>query len=117
MSNQYQEAIEKELATAREALRIGNDGMARVCARRAVGQAIFWYKTKYPRPTWGQMAMHQIRMVCDDPEFPDDIRAAALRLTTKINDRFTYPFSNDPLADAALIIAHVEQRVAAAGGI
>ena len=115
MGNQFQEAIEKELTTAREAVRIGNDGMARVCARRAVGQAIFWYKTKFPRPSWGQMAINQIRMVCLDPAFPDDVREAAVRLTTQINDRFKYPFSEDPLSDAALIIGFVEKQMALTG--
>lgn len=116
MSSAFLENIEKELATSREAVRAGNDGMARVCARRAVGQAVFWFKTKFPRPAWGSMAMHQVRMVCEDPAFPDDVRAAARRLTTHINDRFAYPFANDPLADAAAIIDHIRRVMAGEEG-
>lgn len=35
-----------ELNKAERSRRAGNDGMARVCARRAVGLAVRWYLTK-----------------------------------------------------------------------
>ena len=101
--------IEKEFATAREALKVGNDGKARVCARRAAGHAITWFLSKYPRQGWGTDALRQLQNLKDDPSFPQDVREAAERLITKVSDQFRYPFSTIPLEDAQIIITHIEK--------
>jgi hypothetical protein len=103
------EQIEKEFAVAREAQRIGNDGKARVCARRAVGQAIAWYVTKFPQTKWGADAVRQLQHLKDDVSFSQEVRDAAERLTTKVSDQFTSPFSTDPIQDAKIIITHIER--------
>ncbi len=103
----YHEQIEKELATARSASGVGNDGKARVCARRACGHAITWYLTKYPHPRWEADALRQLQHVSQDQSFPSDVRSAAIRLTTKISDQFSYPFSTYPIDDALVIINHI----------
>lgn len=95
--------IAVELAAGRDAGKTGNDGKARVCARRAAGRAIAWYLTVHPRP-WPPDAMMRLRLLAVDPAFSETVRDAAVRLATKISDRFTYPFSTDPLADASIII-------------
>ena len=42
--------INKELTKAEQAMKEGNDGMARVCARRACGNAIsFWLRSEERR--------------------------------------------------------------------
>ena len=102
------EQIEKELSTARDALKVGNDGKARVCARRATGQAITWYLTKFPEKKWGSDAVTQLRFLTNDTSFSQEVRDAAIRLTTKISERFTYPFSTNPIEDAQLIIRWIE---------
>jgi len=105
----YFDQIEKEFTTSREALKVGNEGKARVCARRAVGQAITWFLMKYPRNGWSPDAMNQLKHLRDDSFFPEEVRGAATRLTTKISERFTYPFTTDPIEDAQLIIKYIEQ--------
>ena len=105
----YLENIEKELAAAREALAVGNDGKARVCARRAAGQALTWYLSTHPKPAWGTDALTQLKHLRDDSEFSQSSRDAALRLTTKVSDQFTYQFSTDPLEDANIIIRTITQ--------
>ena len=105
----YFEQIEKEFETAREALKTGNDGKARVCSRRAAGQAITWFLTQNPRQGWGTDSMGQLSRLKNDPMFPQEIREAAVRLTTKISDRFTYPFTTSPIDDAQRIINHISK--------
>lgn len=100
--------IDKELTGAREALKSGNNGKARVCSRRAAGQAIAWFLSAYPHERWGADAMNQLSNLKEDESFPKAVRDAAVRLTTKISERFTYPFTNDPIEDAQLIIKHIE---------
>jgi hypothetical protein len=102
-SAQYIETINKELAGARNAAGAGNDGMTRVCARRAAGVAIAWYIAEYPGAVKGTDALSRLKYLAEDPTFPADVREAAQKLITRITDRFQYPFSTDPIADASLI--------------
>ena len=103
----YFEQIEKEFAAAREALQSGNDGKARVCSRRAAGHAIRWFLERHSEKKWGADAMNQLSHLRDDASFPVNVRDAATRLTTKISDRFTYPFTTNPIDDAQCIITHI----------
>ncbi|MFN0158679.1 MAG: hypothetical protein ACKVRP_11495 [Bacteroidota bacterium] len=99
--------IEKEFAAAAQAQRVGNDGMVRVCARRAAGAAIGFWLRSHPHPEWGVDAMTQLRNLQIDDSTVETVRHAAERLTTKITEQFKAPFATDPLADARLIITHL----------
>ena len=96
--------IEREFATATQARNKGNDGMVRVCARRAAGVAIACWLERSPRQGWGPDAMSQLRNLQLDSAIPQNIRDAASRLTTKITGQFTSPFSTDPIDDSKTII-------------
>ena len=102
----FSEKVDRELATARAAVRQGNDGMARVAARRAAGLAIGWYLQESAVASWGLDAMTRLRHAAGEPSLPAGVREAAARLSTKISDRFAYPFSTDPVADATVIVDH-----------
>lgn len=99
-----QKIIEKEFATAEQARKIGNDGMVRVCARRAAGAAITFWLTSHPVYHWGVDAMSQLRSLQSDETVPRTVRDAAVRLTTKITPEFTSAFPNDPIQDSKIII-------------
>jgi HEPN domain-containing protein len=101
------EEIERELAMAEAALRDANEGKARVCARRAVGLAMQASLERCPRPGWRGDAMNQLRQIQQEKSFPLPIRQAAERLSTKITQRDTAPFTSNPIADARVIIAHL----------
>jgi hypothetical protein len=93
-----------ELATGRRALADGNEGMARVCGRRAVGTFIQAIAGHLPA-SYGTHAMANLRGIAADPSIPGEIRAAADRLlggARSILSGSTY--STDPLGDAAGII-------------
>jgi len=105
------EQIEKEFALARAAQANGNEGMARVCARRAAGHALTWLRTKHAREEWGTDAIRQLNGLKEDASFPVEVREAAMRLTTKISDRFVYPFTTQPVGDAQIIVSYVRDRM------
>ena len=100
-------AIQKELNAGREASADGNAGRARVCARRAAGCALSWYATRNPDPEYKSDTIRQLTRLREDKSFPAAVREAALRLSTRISLDFTYPFGEDPLNDARLIIDHI----------
>lgn len=104
----YLERIEDEFAAAMAARRDGNEGRARVCARRAVGLAVLWVLSRRPDPGWGTVAIRQIEHIRDEPSFPPMVREAASRLSAKISEQFSYPAGGDPVADARLIISFLE---------
>ena len=101
------EQIEKELAVAEAALREANEGKARVCARRAVALAVEASPERFPRPNWHGDAMNHLRQIQQEESFPVPIRQAAERLSTRITQRDTAPFTSNPIADAKLIIAYL----------
>jgi hypothetical protein len=108
-SSQAKESIDKEFATGGYARSIGNEGMVRVCARRAAGIAISYWLERNPRQGWGMNAMSQLRNLQNDESMPQAIQDAAMRLTARIIKEFTSPFSIDPIDDSKTIINHLLQ--------
>jgi hypothetical protein len=101
--------IEREFATASQARSAGNNGMVRVCARRATGVAIAYWLEQNLRQGWGADAMSQLRNLQNDESMPQAIHDAAMRLTARITEQFTSPFSTDPIDDSKTIINHLLQ--------
>jgi len=103
--------IEQELATAEAAQHDGNDGKARVCARRAVARATEAWMAQPSSPPWRGDAMARLQEIHRDTSLPLPIRQAAERLSTPVTRQRTAPFTTDPVADARLIIAHLSKRI------
>ncbi len=100
-------SIEQELAAAEAARRDRNDGKARVCARRAVALAAEAWLARLPLPRWHGDAMAHLREIQQDKSFPLPVRQAAERLSTPVTRQQTASFTTDPVADAKLIIEHL----------
>jgi len=98
--------IDKEFTQAEQARGEGNDGMVRVCSRRAAGVAIRFWLQQHPRKFWGMDAMNQLRNVHLDQSVPLGIRSAARRLTSRITSEFAPPHQEDPVEDSKRIIEH-----------
>jgi len=105
----WQEQIEQELGKAVSGLQEKNDGLARVCARRAVALGVQAWIERSGVRTWPADAMNRLRKIQQEEAFPLVIREAAQRLLTKVTQRDQTPVSTDPIADARLILAHLDQ--------
>ena len=101
--------IEQELAKAAAGLQEGNDGLARVCARRAVALGAQDWVQRSGANAWPADAMNQLRKIWEEETFPVDVREAAQRLLTTVTQRNQAPFSTNPIADARLILKHFDQ--------
>jgi len=99
--------IEQELATAEQALKIGNQGKARVCARRAVGLADDVWLAKHSVPPIRGDALAHLRRIQQDSSLPSHVREAAERLFTAVTQKASAPFSTDPIGDARIIIGYL----------
>ena len=93
-----------ELERAKAARAAGNEGKARVCARRAAGMAI----ESHYRERFGEAdqpdALKLLRRFLHAPDTPEPLRAAAKRLATRVRADHTLPFSDDLLQDARNIV-------------
>ena len=98
--------IEQELAAAEAAWKEGNEGKARVCARRAIALSAAGWLERHPAKQWRGDAMEHLRQIQQDVSFPLPIREAAERLSTKVTQRHAAPFTTDPISDARMIIAY-----------
>jgi len=98
--------IDVELTRAKKALEEGNIGMARVCARRACGNAISFWLQNNLHNGYGESAMNQLKSIQIDESVPAEIKDAARRLSTHVSDQTTLPISDNPVEDAELIIKY-----------
>ncbi len=95
--------IASELEQARKAEAEGNDGKARVCARRAVGRAFMLsnYSAGFP-PSFS--ATQSLKAVIELKDLPEAVRGAATRLSTSVAENSGLSISMKPVEDAVIII-------------
>jgi hypothetical protein len=92
--------VEREMDRAGEARKEGNEGMVRVCARRAAGAAAGYWMETHALPGAGADAMSRLNALSLSGSVPAGIREAAGRLCARVTEKFAAPFPVDPLADA-----------------
>ncbi len=96
----WQSQITCEFDRAEEARRAGNEGQARVCARRAAGIAIREYLGRRGLPARNPSAYELLGLIADLPDAPPDARQAAVMLTLRVTEEFTLPVDADLLEEA-----------------
>ncbi len=92
--------VQNEISSARMALEKGNGGKARVCARRAVGEA-FRLSEHSKELGRGLSANEILKLIAAADDFPAGVKTAARRLAASVNDE---EISLSPVEDALLII-------------
>lgn len=96
--------IETELEKAESARRAGNEGQARVCARRAAGIAARTFLTRHRVRMGNTSAYAALQALAEFPGLSPDLRMAAQHLTTRLTEAFTLPVEADLIADARKLI-------------
>ena len=90
--------IEFERAEAARAR--GNEGQARVCARRAAGIAIREYYARRGRFVRTPSAYDLLKMFAEEPQLPTELKQAAAYLTLRVTEEFKLPIEVDLLDEA-----------------
>jgi hypothetical protein len=96
--------IEAEMLAARQARASGNEGRARVCARRAAGQAIRSYRVTIGLEDQEHSAYFLLHWIASLPDVDQTLRASAERLAARVTPEHVLPHPQDPLTDASLLI-------------
>jgi len=97
-------SIEAEFSDARESRTAGNEGRARVCARRAAGLAIGQYYERCLGKPPPASAYQLLQWFSERVEIPDDLQDAARRLTVRVTPEYELPHFEDPLEDAQFLV-------------
>lgn len=95
--------IEMEFERAVEARANGNEGQARVCARRAAGIAIRDYLTRKGISIPSQSAYDLLNLIKDDPLLPPDLKLVADHLTLRVTEEFKLPVDADLITESRLL--------------
>lgn len=89
------------MALARAARERGNEGQARVCARRAAGAVIRAYYRQQGLEFSNPSAYDLLNRLAADSSLPETARRTASLLTLRVNEEFKLPAGIDLLEEAA----------------
>jgi HEPN domain-containing protein len=95
-----QTQIEAELEKAEKARARGNEGQARVCARRAAGLAVREYLSRRGIRTLSTSAYDLLNLLKNEPKLSHDLKQIASHLTLRVTEEFKLPVDVDLIAEA-----------------
>jgi HEPN domain-containing protein len=78
----------------------GNEGQARVCARRAAGIAIREYLIRQGIRPPSSSAYDLLNLIKDDPHLSSTLKQIAEHLTLRVTEEFKLPVDADLVAEA-----------------
>lgn len=102
----YQRMVD-ELQQAEAARSAGNEGKARVCARRAAGIAAAEYLNRLGDPHLGPSAYDRLQYLYEIADLPPYVRMLAGHFLERVNQEFTLPIEMDLIADARQLAAEL----------
>lgn len=109
--SRLQAEITRELNLATKARLDKNEGMARVCARRAAGlaaRAFLAYRgCSSPNPS----ALDALIIIRDHPDLPQALRQHAAHLTLRLSRNHELPNAVDLLTEAQCLIAKLDSLI------
>lgn len=94
------EQTQKEFEHAEQARARGNEGQARVCARRAAGMAIREYLTRQGIRPPSSSVVDLLNLLKDDPLLSPNLKLIVDHLTLRVTEEFKLPVNADLVAEA-----------------
>ena len=96
----WKEKLQIEFNRAETARAGGNEGQARVCARRAAGIAIREYFIRRGRSVRTPSAFDLLNLLTEEPHLSPDLKQAAVYLTLRVTEEFQLPIDVDLIEEA-----------------
>ena len=102
MNNQveWKTRFEHEIATAEQARTRNNEGMARVCARRAAGIVIAEFLARRGNQARKPSAIEQLRYLINLPDLDETTRQTAAHFLIHLDKEHHLPVDADLVAEA-----------------
>ncbi len=99
----WQTELQEELQAAQQARQRGNEGQARVCARRAAGVALREHFRRHGVEVRSPSAYELLQQFAALPQTPAALQETARRLTMRVNEAFELPPEVDLLQETRLL--------------
>jgi hypothetical protein len=100
-----------ELESAERARLAGNEGRARVCARRAAGMAAQIFLTQHRVQTGVENFYNILLNLSQFPSLSPDLKTAVAHLTLRVDETFSLPPDVDLIADARYLCETLERML------
>jgi hypothetical protein len=95
VESEWKKRASHELNQAEAARESGNEGMARVCARRAAGLIIGEFLERMAILSPGPSAYDRMKLLIDLPGISERAREITENLVRRVNEDFTLPVEAD----------------------
>ncbi|MCE7861610.1 MAG: hypothetical protein DYG86_17725 [Chloroflexi bacterium CFX2] len=95
--------IKREFEQAEKARVNGNEGQARVCARRAAGIAIRDYLVRKGIRPPSRSAHDLLNLIKEQAPLPPDLKLVADHMTLRVTEEFKLPIEADLIAESKLL--------------
>lgn len=95
--------IKREFEQAEKARVNGNEGQARVCARRGAGIAIRDYLVRKGIRPPSRSAHDLLNLIKEQAPLPPDLKLVADHLTLRVTEEFKLPIEADLIAESKLL--------------
>ena len=105
----WKTTMQAEFERAEQARVRGNEGQARVCARRAAGMAARDYFTRRGEVIRTPSAYDLLNLLKEDPYLPADLKLIAEHLTLRVTEEFKLPADVDLIAEARKLCEELNQ--------
>lgn len=99
-SKNWQARFQKEISRAENARLAGNEGMARVCARRAAGIVIGEYLRRQGSPAATPGAYDRLKILAERPDVSAQTREVSRHMLLRITPEHELPVEADLVAEA-----------------
>jgi hypothetical protein len=96
----WKDTLQKEFELAEAARARGNEGQARVCARRAAGIAIREYYARRGYNVRTPSAYDLLQTLTDEPQLSPELKQAAEYLTLRVTEEFKLPVDVDLIEES-----------------
>ncbi len=96
----WEARYQEELQQAEAARAAGNEGKARVCARRAAGVGLGEYFRRRGQELPGPSAYDRLKYLCSLPDTPSDVQEVAAHFLLRVTPEYSLPLEVDLIAEA-----------------
>jgi hypothetical protein len=100
LQRDWRKRFAREMRMAAQARADGNEGKARVCARRAAGIVADEYMRRHGVSTPNMTAYERVKLLGAWPDLPDGVDAVVAHMTTRVNENYELPIDADLVAEA-----------------
>ena len=99
----WEETFSKEIQSALNARKSGNEGKARVCARRAAGIVVGEYLSRSDKNFVEQGAYDNLKYFLSLPDISPHLKETISYFIVRVNENHELPFEVDLIEEACII--------------